>query len=109
MIDAYGYRFSRKQGALLSADEVAAQWYDTEYLPGLEAIRRADLPRLYASWRSTDGDLFLWVYQLRRDLHPHDDKIDFAAAAQHARGIHLGYTRKRHHLRDGRTPLPRRT
>ena len=109
MIDAYGYRLSQERGALLSAEEVAGRWYETEYLPGLEAIRRADLPRLYESWRSTEGDLFLWVYQLRRDLRAHDDKIDFDAAAQHARGIHLGYTRKRHHLRDGRTPLPRRT
>ena len=109
VIDAYGYRLSQERGALVSPQEVAGRWYETEYLPGLEAIRRADLPRLYESWRSTEGDLFLWVYQLRRDLRAHDDKIDFDAAAQHARGIHLGYTRKRHHLRDGRTPLPRRT
>ena len=108
VIDAYGYRLSRAGSALPSPEEVAGRWYDAEYLPGLEAIRRADLPRLYESWRSTDGDLFLWVYQLRRDLRAHDDKIDFDAAAQHARGIHLGYTRKRHHLREGRTPLPRR-
>jgi hypothetical protein len=109
VIDAYGYRLSRERGALLSPEEIAGRWYDTEYLPGLETIRRADLPRRYESWRSTEGDLFLWVYQLRRDLRANDDKIDFEAAAQHARGIHLGYMRKRHHLREGRTPLPRRT
>jgi hypothetical protein len=109
VIDAFGYRLSRERGALLSADAIAGRWYDSEYLPALEAIRRADLPQLYASWRSTDGDLFLWVYQLRRDLRAHDNTIDFDAAATHARGIHLGYTRKRHHLREGRTPLPRRT
>ena len=109
VIDAYGYRLSQETGALLTPEDVAARWYDAEYRSGLEAIRRADLPRLYESWRSTEGDLFLWVYQLRRDLRAHDGTIDFDAAAQHARGIHLGYTRKRHHLREGRTPLPRRT
>lgn len=90
-------------------EEVAASWYDTVYLPGVDACRRAGLPRLYASWRSTDGDLFLWVYQLRRDLRAHDDHIDFDTAARHARSTHLGYARKRHHLREGRTPLARRT
>ena len=108
IIDAYGYQLSRASGTLLPAEQVAARWYDEVYQPGVEAVRRADLPRLYASWRSTDGDLFLWVYQLRRDLRAHDDHLDFDAAARHARSIHLGYARKRHHLRDGRSPLPRR-
>jgi len=108
IIDAYGYVLSRERGTLLTPSDVAASWFDTVYAPGLEAVRRADLPRLYASWRSTDADLFLWVYQLRRDLRAHDHSVDFTAAARHARGLNLGYRRKRHHLREGRTPLPRR-
>lgn len=109
VIGAYGYELCQNAGSLLPPEEVAASWYDTVYLPGVDACRRADLPRLYASWRSTDGDLFLWVYQLRRDLRAHDDHIDFDTAARHARSTHLGYARKRHHLREGRTPLARRT
>lgn len=108
VIGAYGYELCRRAGTLLPVEEVAGRWYDAEYLPGIEAVRRADLPRLYASWHPTDGDLYLWVYQLRRDLRAHDDHLDAATAAQYARSIHLGYARKRHHLRDGRTPLPRR-
>ena len=108
IVDAYGYRLIRDCGRLLTPAEVAGQWYDTVYEPGLDAVRRADLPRLYESWHSTDGDLFLWVYQLRRDLRAHDHRIDFTAAARHARTLHLGYRRKWHHLHDGRTPLPRR-
>jgi hypothetical protein len=92
---------------LLTPPEVAASWYDTVYQRGLEAVRRAGLPRLYESWHSTEADLFLWVYQLRRDLRAKDAGVDFAAA-RHARGLHLGYRRKRHHLRDGGTPLQRR-
>jgi hypothetical protein len=71
-------------------------------------VRRASLPELYASWRSTDADLFLWIYQLRRDLRAHDPAIDFDAAARHARQLDLGRRRKRHHLREGRRPLPQR-
>ena len=108
IVDAYGYRLCRRRGELLTLSEVAGSWHDAVYQPGLEAVRRADLPQLYASWHPTDGDLFLWVYQLRRDLRAHDHDIDFDAAARHARGVHLGYLRKRHHLRDGGTPLPRR-
>jgi hypothetical protein len=85
---------------------VAADWYDTVYRPGVEAAHRASLPELYASWKSTDADLFLWIYQLRRDLRAHDATLDFDAAARHARQLNLGRRRKRDHLRDGRRPLP---
>ena len=33
---------------------------------------RASVPELYATWRCTDADLFLWVYQLCRDLRGYD-------------------------------------
>jgi hypothetical protein len=49
---------SARSGILLPAPPV-----------GVDAVRRASLPELYASWHSTDPDLFLWAYQLRRDLH----------------------------------------
>jgi hypothetical protein len=108
VIEAYGYRLMQACGELLPPAEIAGRWYDSVYLPGLEAVRRAGLPRLYASWHSTDADLFLWVYQLRRDLRAGDHHLDFDAAARHARTINLGYRRKWHHLREGRTPLRRR-
>jgi hypothetical protein len=105
IIKAHGYDLARRRGALPAPEEVAADWYDTVYLPGVDAVRRASLPELYASWHSTDADLFLWVYQLRRDLRGHDATIDFDAAARHARTLNLGRRRKRDHLRDGRRPL----
>jgi hypothetical protein len=107
IIKAHGYDLARRQNALPSAEQVAGDWYDTVYLPGVEAAHRASLPELYASWHSTDGDLFLWLYQLRRDLRGLDQATDFDAAARHARQLHLGYRRRREHLRNGRRPLPR--
>ena len=107
-IRAHGYALARARNSLPSVEVVAASWYDEVYLPAVEAARHAGLPKLYASWRSTDGDLFLWLYQIRRDLRALDDAADYAAAAEHAAHLHLGWRRKREHLRRGRRPLPRR-
>jgi hypothetical protein len=107
IIKAHAFDLARSLGRLPSAEEVGADWYDSVYRPGVEAAHRAGLPELYASWHSTDADLFLWLYQLRRDLRAFDGAVDFAAAARHARELNLGRRRKREHLRDGRRPLPR--
>ena len=108
IIKAHGYDLARRKGALPAPEEVAADWYDTVYRPGLDAIRRASLAERYASWRTTEADLFLWVYKLRRDLRGHDSTIDFDAAARHARQVNKGRSEKRNFLREGRRPLPHR-
>ncbi len=108
IIKAHGYDLGRRRGILPSPEEVADDWFDEVYVPGVEAARRASLPELYASWHSTDADLFLWLYQLRRDLRAFDPTIDFDAASHHARQLNLGRRRKRDHLRYGRRPLPQR-
>ena len=87
---------------------MAADWYDEDYLPGLEAIRRAGLYERFASWNSTDADLWLCVYQWRRDLRAYDDTVDWDAAARHAYGTDKGRAAKRRHMREGNRPLPQR-
>ncbi|MDQ1512370.1 MAG: hypothetical protein QOC59_212 [Microbacteriaceae bacterium] len=109
IVDAHGYRLARRRDALPGREEAAGDWYDTVYRPGVEAAHRAGLPELFAAWHSTDADLFLWLYQLRRDLRAHDAAVDFDAAARHALGVDLGRRRKREHLRNGRRPLPHET
>lgn len=108
IIKAYGYDLARAHGTLPLPEEVAARWYDTVYRSAVQAARRAHLPEMYASWHSTDGDFFLWLYQIRRDLLAIDATADFDAAAEFARHVRLGRRRKRIHLRDGRRPLPRK-
>jgi hypothetical protein len=108
VIKAHGYDMARRRGALPTPEEVAADWYDTEYLPALAAAQRAGLPELYVSWGSRDADFVLWLYQLRRDLRALDPAVDYPAVAEHARTIDLGRARKRLHLREGSRPLPRR-
>jgi hypothetical protein len=106
IVKAHGYDLARRRGSLPPAEEVGVDFYDTVYVPGVEAARRVGLPELYASWHSTDADLFLWLYQIRRDLRAHDPSVDFDAAAQRALHINLGRKRKREHLRGRRSPLP---
>jgi hypothetical protein len=107
VIGAHGYELARARGALPAAEEVAADFHDTVYRPGVQAARSAGLFELYASWHPTDGDLFLWLYQIRRDLRGYDPAVGFDAAARHALGVDLGRRRKREHLRHGSRPLPR--
>ena len=107
-IKAHGYDLARGQGSLPTREEVAGDWYDRVYCPGVDAAYRASLPQRYASWQATDGDLFIWPYQVRREMRGYDQSVDFDAAAQHALTLRLGYRRKRDHLRRGRRPSPQR-
>ena len=104
IIKAYGYDLARSRDALPQQVEVAASWYRDIYQPAVRAAHEASLPQLHASWHLTDGDVFLWLYQIRRDLRAIQPDADFDDAARHARSLHLGWRRKREHLRDGRRP-----
>ncbi|MBD0282138.1 MAG: hypothetical protein ICV69_08105 [Thermoleophilaceae bacterium] len=82
VIKAHGYDLVRRLEALPSQEEVAADWYDNVYLPGVAAVNRAGLPGVYPF--KTEADLFLWVYERRRDLRVFDRAADFDAAAAYA-------------------------
>lgn len=114
IIKAHGYDLDRQRGAVLSQEEVADDWYDSVYLPALQAAQRAGLPELMeqhypAPWAMTDGDFVLWLYQLRRDLRAYDASADFDAAARQAREYRLTRQRRRQVLRERNRPLPRRS
>lgn len=82
-IKAHGYDLARRAGKdapLPPRAAVAADWHDTVFLPGLDAVERAGLPGRYPF--KTPADLFLWVYERRRDLRTVDPSADFDEAAQ---------------------------
>jgi hypothetical protein len=108
IIKAHGYELARRAGELPTPEHVAADWYETVYRPGLDAVHRAGLLALYASWNPTEADLFLWVYKIRRDLCGQDAAIDFDAAATHAHGVKHHERSRRQVLCEGSRPLPRR-
>jgi hypothetical protein len=82
VIKAHGFDLARERGALPEQAEVAADWYDRVYLPGVAAVQRAGLPAMYPF--KTEADLFLWIYERRRDLRVFDREADFDKAAEYA-------------------------
>jgi hypothetical protein len=79
----HGYDLARAGDCTLPpAEEVAADWYDNVYLPGVAAVDRAGLRELYPF--KTEADLFLWIYERHRDLRVLDPDADFDAAAGYA-------------------------
>jgi hypothetical protein len=109
IIKAHGYDLARQRGGVPTPEEVAGDWYDCIYLPGVRAARRAGLPQRYESWGVSDADQFLWLYQLRRDLRAYSANADFDAAARQALQIRFTRQRRRQFLREGRRPLRRRS
>ena len=81
-IKAHGYDLALKRGELPSKEKIAADWYDAVFLPGVAAVHEAGLPDLYPF--KTEADLFLWIYERRRDLRVIDPEADFDAAADFA-------------------------
>lgn len=93
----------KERGALLSAAEVSASWYDTVYLPGVAALRRESLPEIYSY--KTDADLPLWVYQRRRTLRVLGADADFDAAARDAGSDKVSRRFRRDFVRHTSHPL----
>ena len=63
-----GYHLMLEAGAALPREEMAERWYDLVYLPAVEAVRKDGLLELYPD--ATEADLFLHLYQRRRQLYP---------------------------------------
>jgi len=87
-IEAHGYRLIRARGEILRADEVAADWYERVYLPGIEAVRQESLAALRPDL--SEADHFLWLYHRRRTLRLEVADAGFAHAARDARRHRLG-------------------
>lgn len=67
-VQIHGYHLMLAAGRALTREEIGAEWYENVYRPAVEAIRREGLPEAYPD--ATEGDLFLCVFQRRRDLMP---------------------------------------
>jgi hypothetical protein len=87
-IKAHGYDMAVRDGGTLPPKAaVAADWHDTVYEPGIDAVRRAGLPVEHPY--KTEADLFLWAYERRRDLRVTDPEATFddATALMRREGV----------------------
>jgi hypothetical protein len=82
-IKAHGYEMSRQRGLVVEPRDVAADFYDDVFIPGVAAVDGAGLKGLYPF--KTEADLFLWLYERRRDLRVLDPEATFDDAAAYAR------------------------
>ena len=79
IVKVHGYDLMMEKGAALEPSEIAADWYDSVYLPAVESIRWERLRELEPKF--TDGDLFLWVLKRRgeHDAGHREQSFDDAA------------------------------
>lgn len=82
IVKVHGYDLMMERDQVLSPHEIAADWYDGVYLPAVESIRWERLLELEAG--STEGDLFLWVLQRRREHDARQGAQSFEDAARGA-------------------------
>jgi hypothetical protein len=80
-VQIHGYHLMLEAGRALDPAEIAVDWYERVYLPAVEAIRREGLDR--ATPDATDADLFLRVYQPRRELLPECGCTPLGETARH--------------------------
>jgi len=102
-VKAYYFDVAGRLGQLPTREDMAAEWYDNVYLPGVAALRAEELPERYTY--KTDADLFLWIYQRRRALRVTDASTDFAAAARSAGEDKVSRRFRREFLREKSRPL----
>ena len=106
-IKAHGHDLARAgDGVLPPAEEVAADWHDAVWAPGVAALRDAGLPEAFPY--KTEADLFLWVYERRRDLRAFHAGAGFDDAARLALDEGVGRRLARELRRETARPLPRR-
>ncbi len=82
LVKVHGYDMMIERGEVLNRQDIAADWYDRVYLPAVESIRWEKLPELVPD--STEGDLFLWVLQRRREHVVDEGPQSFEGAASKA-------------------------
>jgi ParB-like nuclease family protein len=67
-VQVHGYHRMKGFDRVLSDSEIADDWYESIYMPTLDAIDRLRLARVYKD--APAGDLFLVLHRHRRDAFP---------------------------------------
>jgi hypothetical protein len=81
-VQLHGYHLMLAEGRALPRSEIAADWYETVYLPTIEAIHAERLDEVCPE--VTDPDRFLWVWNRRRELMPEYGCLQLGETARRA-------------------------
>jgi hypothetical protein len=81
-VQLHGYHLMLAAQRALPRAEIAADWYETVYLPTIEAIHAERLDEVCPE--VTDPDRFLWVWNRRRELIPEYGCQQLGEAARRA-------------------------
>lgn len=68
LVKVHGFHLMMEREQVLRVEDIAGDWYDRVYLPTIAAIRAERLAEAFP--RTTEADLFLWVWQRRRAIFP---------------------------------------
>ena len=104
VIEAHGYALSESQQRLVPMLDATADWYETSWLPALEAIDGSGLKRAYDF--KTDGDRYLWTYRKRLELRATDAGASWLDAASVLARLPVQRQHRRDTLAARRSPLP---
>ena len=104
VIEAHAYELSQGRGSLVPIAEATRDWYDTSWLPALEAIESSGLRRAYDF--KTDGDRYLWTYRKLQELRAAEPGTSWESAAAVLARQPVERSHRRETLAARRRPLP---
>jgi hypothetical protein len=81
-VQLHGYHLMLEAGRALPPRDIAADWYETVYLPTVDAIHAEGLDGYCPG--ATDPDRYLWVTERRRELAPERGWLGLHEAAREA-------------------------
>ena len=61
-INGHRSALAQEQNRTIDRDEAVASWYDTVYLPGMQAIREQNMLKRFSN--RTEADLYRWMVEL---------------------------------------------
>ena len=103
-IQAHAYELSDARREFVSLPEATRDWYETNWLPALEAIEATGLKRAYDF--KTHGDLYLWTSQKLRELRTTNPAATWTEAAALLARVPVDRTHRRETVAARRKPLP---
>ena len=80
LVRSHGFNEMQRRGEVLSAEVIAADWYDRVYLPRIDAIQEAGLLEMLPN--ATPADVFLLVHERRYSMFPSAGDVSFEDAVE---------------------------